>query len=127
VELSAAELDRLVAASLPKVGRVRALEPLQRGISGRIRRLRVRGESASAEVAGDLAIRRLLGGLRSSLFTVATKGSRARPDAFVVRGAGFGHGVGMCQLGAIGMADKRMKYVAILRHYFAGGRLHRLY
>jgi SpoIID/LytB domain protein len=58
---------------------------------------------------------------------VEAKGSRTRPEAFVVRGAGFGHGVGMCQLGAIGMADRRAKYVDILRHYYAGARLHRLY
>jgi stage II sporulation protein D len=125
VRLDASEVTRFAAAT--GVGRIRTIEPVERGISGRIRRLRITGEHGSAEIAGDLAIRRLLGGLRSSLFVVEPVGSPALPDGFVIRGAGFGHGVGMCQLGAIGRADQSATFQDILRHYYPGTRLHRLY
>jgi stage II sporulation protein D len=127
VEVPAAELDRLVAQALPRIGRVRDIEPLERGVSGRIKRVRVRGESSTATVSGDLAIRRLFGGLKSSLFTVRATGPASAREAFQFRGAGFGHGVGMCQLGAIGMADTGKKFREILDHYFRGSRIHRLY
>ena len=127
VRVSAHDMDRLVAAGHPGVGRVLAIEPLTRGVSGRVLRLRIRGDHGEAVVAGDLTIRRLFGGLKSSLFTVHPVGSSGRPDGFEFRGAGFGHGVGMCQLGAIGMAQKRKPLREILQHYFPGSRLHRLY
>jgi SpoIID/LytB domain protein len=120
------ELGRRVGEEQP-VGRVLALEPLARGVSGRITKLRVRGDRGSATIVGDLKIRRLLGGLRSSLFVVATEGDRAAPSAFVLTGAGFGHGVGMCQVGAIGMAERRKSVSQILGHYFPGAAIHALY
>jgi stage II sporulation protein D len=64
----------------------------------------------------------LLGGLKSTLFEVHRDG-----DAFVFHGAGFGHGVGMCQMGAIGMADADKTHADILKHYYRGTHLHRLY
>ncbi|HLU64965.1 MAG TPA: SpoIID/LytB domain-containing protein [Kofleriaceae bacterium] len=127
VTVPAAKLDQLVAAALPDVGRVRDLEPLERGVSGRVRRLRVRGDRGVAVVRGDLAIRRMLGGLKSSLFTVRALGPADHRESFVFRGAGFGHGVGMCQIGAIGMAERQKKHRDILQHYYPGSRLHRLY
>lgn len=125
--IGAGELDRLVAQALPGVGQVRDIEPLERGASGRIRRIRLRGAGGSAVLAGDLAIRRLFGGLKSSLFTVTAVGPASAREAFVFHGAGFGHGVGMCQLGAIGMAEQHKKFAEILTHYYPGSRLHRLY
>jgi SpoIID/LytB domain protein len=124
--VDAAALDKLVAAELPTVGHVRALEPLARGRSGRIQKLRVRGDGDSVVVDGDLRIRRLLGGLKSTLFTVAVEGGE-HPTAFVFHGAGFGHGVGMCQVGAIGMAEAGKTRVEILAHYYPGTHVHRLY
>jgi SpoIID/LytB domain protein len=64
----------------------------------------------------------LLGGLKSTLFEATRQG-----DAFVIRGAGFGHGVGMCQMGAIGMATAGKRAAQILAHYYRGSHLHRLY
>ena len=125
--VAASEIDRLVAQALPGVGRVRDIEPLERGTSGRIGKLRVRGADGSGVMAGDLAIRRLFGGLKSSLFTVTPVGPVNGRTAFLFRGAGFGHGVGMCQLGAIGMAEQRKKFAEILDHYYPGSRVHRLY
>lgn len=121
------ELSRMVAAHYPGVGRVRALEPLERGVSGRIRALRVRGDRGSAVARGDLHIRRMLGGLRSTLFAIRPVGDAAAPRAFELRGAGFGHGVGMCQLGAIGMAQSGARNQTILKHYYPGTRIQRLY
>ena len=103
------------------------LEPLERGISGRLKRLRIVGEGGSAIVEGDLTIRRLFGGLKSSLFVVASSGPAAAPQTFTFNGAGFGHGVGMCQVGASAMAEAGKTHGEILSHYYRGMHLHRLY
>ncbi|MBK7535654.1 MAG: SpoIID/LytB domain-containing protein [Myxococcales bacterium] len=125
--VSAEELTRRVAAAHPQVGRVLALTPSDRGASGRARQLTIRGDRGSAEVTGELVIRRLLGGLKSSLFTVEVQGPRKAPAAFVFHGGGFGHGVGMCQMGAIGMAEAGKHRGQILSHYFLGTKVHKLY
>jgi stage II sporulation protein D len=121
-KLRASELSARVAAAYPEVGRVTALVPRQRGVSGRIGALGIQGDRGRVEVTGDLHIRRLLGGLKSTLFEVSRDG-----DSFVFRGAGFGHGVGMCQMGAIGMATAGKPFAQILAHYYRGSHLHRLY
>ena len=120
--LTADQLTARVAGELPQIGRVRALVAKQRGLSGRIQTLTITGDKGSADVSGDLRIRRLLGGLKSTLFEIKQDGA-----TFVLRGAGFGHGVGMCQLGAIGMAEAGKSHVQILEHYYRGTHLHRLY
>lgn len=125
--ISADDLSARIAAAYPAVGRVLSLSPGDRGVSGRARKLVIKGERGTAEVTGELVIRRLLGGLKSSLFTVEAQGPRKAPTAFVFRGAGFGHGVGMCQMGAIGMAEAGKSRKDILTHYYAGVKLHRLY
>ena len=60
--------------------------------------------------------------MKSTLFEVKREGTQ-----FVFRGAGFGHGVGMCQLGAIGMAEAGKSHDVILGHYYRGTHLHKLY
>lgn len=125
--LETGTLSQRVAEHYPHVGSVRALEPLERGQSGRIKRLRIRGSRGQATATGDVHIRRLLGGLRSTLFQVTPVGPKTKPDAFEIQGAGFGHGVGMCQLGAIGMADAGKSFTQILQHYYGGTRVRRLY
>ncbi len=121
-EVSRKDLSALVAKSYPTVGRVESLEPLERGVSGRISRLEITGSKATVVAKGDLHIRRLLGGLKSTLFAVDRDG-----DTFRFRGAGFGHGVGMCQVGAIGMAEAGKGHEVILGHYYRGTHLHQLY
>src|SRR5207248_20584 len=98
--LSLADVTTRVAAEYPELGHVTAMTAKQRGVSGRIEILTITGDKSVVDVTGDLHIRRLLGGLRSTLFAIRRDG-----DKLVLRGAGFGHGVGMCQLGAIGMAE----------------------
>jgi stage II sporulation protein D len=127
IRISADQVSARVADHTPGVGRVISLEPGERGVSGRLRSLRVRGDRGEVTITGDLAIRRLLGGLRSSLFAVQPIGNRRRPEGFAIRGAGHGHGVGMCQLGAIGMAEAGYKTTGILKHYYPGSRVRRLY
>jgi SpoIID/LytB domain protein len=124
--VDAAAMDRLIGAEFPKLGHVRALEAMARGRSGRVQKLRVRGDKDSVVVEGDLHIRRLLGGLKSTLFAIHVEGGD-RPTAFVFEGAGFGHGVGMCQVGAIGMAEAGKSRTDILAHYYPGTHVHRLY
>jgi SpoIID/LytB domain protein len=122
VELAEGELDRLVAAEHPEVGHVTALTGRQRGISGRIGSLEIVGDHGKVKVEGDLKIRRLLGGLKSAAFLARNAGGR-----WIIEGAGFGHGVGMCQTGAIGMAAAGRNYRDILGHYYQGSHVHALY
>jgi stage II sporulation protein D len=120
--ISAADLTARIATEFPEIGRVKNLVPRRRGVSGRIGALAIQGDKGTVEVAGDLRIRRLLGGLKSTLFEVKRSG-----EDFVIHGAGFGHGVGMCQMGAIGMATAGKSYREILGHYYRGTHLHKLY
>lgn len=117
---SAAELDGLLGEL--GVGRVQELEVLGRGVSGRGTGLRVVGSSGEAHVWGELRIRRLLGNLNSSRFVVERKGGR-----WTFHGGGWGHGVGMCQMGAIGRAERGQGHREILGHYYGGARTVRLY
>ena len=119
--IGVSELSARVATEYPEVGRVRAMTAKRRGSSGRIGVLAIQGDK-TVEVSGDVHIRRLLGGLKSTLFEIKRDG-----DSFVIRGAGFGHGVGMCQMGAIGMAGAGKSEKQILGHYYRGSHLHRLY
>ncbi|MBI5477651.1 MAG: SpoIID/LytB domain-containing protein [Deltaproteobacteria bacterium] len=121
-----AEVTRTVNAAYPHVGPVRDLQPGERGVSGRVRSLRIVGERGEITARGDFHIRTLLGGLKSALFVMTAKdGAGGREYTFT--GGGWGHGVGMCQTGAIGMAEKGKSYQEILKHYYLGSRPRRLY
>ncbi|TVR33315.1 MAG: SpoIID/LytB domain-containing protein [Spirochaetaceae bacterium] len=109
------------------VGRVTALITRGRGISGRVERVEVIGSEGTTTVERD-AIRSRLGGLRSNLFTVYPRlGPDGSPSHFVVTGAGWGHGVGMDQSGAAGMAAAGYRATEILEHYYPQAELRRLY
>jgi SpoIID/LytB domain protein len=101
---------------------VRALLVTSRGVSGRARSLTVEGDGGRAVVDGELRIRRLLGNLPSAMFVVDRDG-----DALVVHGGGWGHGAGMCQWGAVGRADAGQTYREILRAYYAGAEVAKIY
>lgn len=126
------EVDRRVRARFgAHVKRVRRLEVLARGVSGRATALRIHalgaGGEARHDLHGELAIRRLFGNLKSSMFVVDHERGPAGSTAFVFRGGGWGHGVGMCQTGAIGMAEASHDFKAILGHYYPKTRLLKLY
>lgn len=101
-------------------GTVEALEPLERGGSGRLKLLRVVGSKRSMKIGKELIIRRWLSEshLKSSAFDVSREG-----DSFVLDGKGWGHGVGFCQIGAAVMSAKGYSYDAILSHYYPGSEL----
>jgi len=120
VKRTAAELDKLLGRY--RLGEIRAIEVPQRGVSGRALAVRVVGSARSETIRGELRIRQAFGGLRSSLFVVEVKDGQA-----VFRGAGFGHGVGMCQTGAVGMAEAGRSYQQILRHYYPNTVLRKLW
>jgi peptidoglycan hydrolase-like amidase len=114
------------------VGRVTALKVLERGPGGRVRVLRVEGSAGHALVHRELPVRRLLKNLKSGLFVVEHERStdNAGTDTLVavhIKGAGFGHGAGMCQQGAIGMAEAGASYTDILAHAYNGAVVRRVF
>lgn len=105
-------------------GTITELVAVERGTSGRIVRLRITGTKRSMIIGKELEIRHALSRshLRSSAFVVDRDG-----DDFVLRGAGWGHGVGLCQIGAAVMAEKGYGWREILAHYFPGAELKKIY
>jgi SpoIID/LytB domain protein len=109
-------------------GRVVDLLPLQRGASGRIVRLRIVGEKRTMIVGKELEIRKWLSKshLYSSAFIVRKEGAGSS-TSFTLVGAGWGHGVGLCQIGAAVMATKGYTAEEIVLHYFRGAQVEKLY
>ncbi len=117
-------------------GAVVGLKVLKRGVSGRAISLEIQGTGGTRKVVdGELRIRDALGGshgpkgLRSSLVLIKAgpEGKDGAPQSWVFSGAGFGHGVGMDQTGAVARAKAGQDYRAILLHYYAGAKLEQLY
>ena len=145
VEYTQEELsDLLRRRSGIDFGSVLELRPLRRGASGRIIELLIRGTLHTVTVGKELEIRRWLSEshLYSSAFVVdtvyaepAADGQDIRPDinapaiptGFILHGAGWGHGVGLCQIGAAAMSASGCTFDRILAHYFRGSCLTRLY
>ncbi|MGI6573946.1 MAG: SpoIID/LytB domain-containing protein [Fermentimonas sp.] len=130
VSYSAEELSGLVRKKLGKdLGQITTLEPLTRGPSSRISRLRIVSTKGEVVIGKELEIRRILSDshLYSSAFTVHTEGAREKPERFTLHGAGWGHGVGLCQIGAAVMGEKGYSYREILSHYYPGTDLTKLY
>lgn len=126
VTYTAAQLSALLARRLPEVtlGRIRRFTALERGASGRIWRLRIEGEHGSVTIGKELMIRRALSEthLYSSAFVIDHLDADAEgyPQRFVIHGAGWGHGVGLCQIGAAVMGERGYGWRDILEHYFPG-------
>lgn len=115
------ELDALVNAR-HAIGHVTGIEVIERGVSGRVVSVRFKGTRGDVVVGRELAVRRLLGNLRSGMFVV----DRSKGE-WALLGGGYGHGVGMCQYGAIGMADRGKKAHEILQHYYSGTSIEKVY
>jgi stage II sporulation protein D len=113
------------------IGRIKTLEPVMRGASGRIVKLKIMGEGGAVVIGKELEIRRALSRshLYSSAFVVEIDKNEDTGFAERVRlrGAGWGHGVGLCQIGAAVMADLGHTHEQILSHYFRGATLKALY
>lgn len=125
VEYTAEELSAIVEDKLGRgLGRIAALIPLERGKSGRISLMKIVGDSGELTIGKELEIRRALSPthLYSSAFQVETTAT-----GFRLTGKGWGHGVGLCQIGAAVMGDKGLDYKQILAHYYPGAQLTKIY
>jgi SpoIID/LytB domain protein len=125
IEYSRTELEEILREKSGfDFGRLEKIVPLHRGPSGRISKLRIIGSKRSMVVGKELEIRSWLSRshLYSSAFIVTVEGER-----FTLHGAGWGHGVGLCQIGAAVMATKGFSAEEILRHYFRGVEIKRVY
>ncbi|MDR0824701.1 MAG: SpoIID/LytB domain-containing protein [Prevotella sp.] len=105
-------------------GIIQNLIPIQRGTSGRIVKLKIIGSKKTMIIGKELEIRRTLSTshLYSSAFIVDKQ-----DDKFILTGAGWGHGVGLCQIGAAVMGEKGYSYNEILLHYYIGATIEKLY
>ncbi len=105
-------------------GTITDLIPVQRGTSARLVKLKIVGSKKTLTIGKELEIRRALSKshLYSSAFYVEKK-----DDTFILHGAGWGHGVGLCQIGAAVMAEEGYKYDKILLHYYVGAEIEELY
>jgi stage II sporulation protein D len=129
VVLKQEDLQELLRKKLEvDFGAVLRLDPVERGRSGRIVKLRITGERETMIIGKELEIRRALSPshLYSSAFVVET-GETRPPSQFTLIGAGWGHGVGLCQIGAALMAEQGYNYRQILAHYYRGAELQTLY
>lgn len=126
-ELSALILKR----SGVDYGQIIDLVPIARGTSGRLWKLKIIGTKKSMIIGKELEIRRTLSTshLYSSAFVVDRKDISVDgiPGTFVITGAGWGHGVGLCQIGAAVMGEQGYLYDAILLHYYINATLEKLY
>ena len=114
------ELDEIVNNRYPEIGHILALEPLHRGASGRIDSLRITGTNRTETIGKELNIRYALSRkcLYSSWFDVSHENG-----LWTLTGHGWGHGAGLCQIGAAQMAVEGFTYEQILSHYYVGTRL----
>ena len=106
------------------IGDIVDLCPIKRGPSGRIYELEIEGTKQTVTIGKELEIRRTLS--ESHLFSSAFVVEKTQ-EGFILKGAGWGHGVGLCQIGAAVMASKGYNYREILRHYYPGTTLGRFY
>ncbi len=125
-------VDRdVLLASLQKQGlnikSVQVIEILNRGQSGRVTRMRVVGDGQELILEHELPIRRFFGGLKSALFTMSITRMGNNIQSVTFEGAGFGHGVGLCQTGAIGMAQRKFSAAQILQHYYPNTHIEKLW
>lgn len=131
VNYSQTELSELLARrSGIDFGQIIDLIPVKRGESGRIIELNIIGTKRSIIVGKELEIRKWLSNshLYSSAFVVDKADiTDDIPQHFTLTGAGWGHGVGLCQIGAAVMGEKGYQYDEILLHYFKGAKLKRIY
>lgn len=125
--LTGSELDAAVNARAD-VGLVADFEVVERDISGRATRLRIVGSRGDQVIERELNIRRLFGGLRSALFYFAIdRDSSGAISSVTFTGGGFGHGVGLCQNGAIGAAERGLDWQEILANYYPGTSVRQIY
>lgn len=130
--LSQEKLQQLIADKLKMdLGSILDMKAVERGKSGRISKLQIIGTEKTFTIGKELEIRRTLSDshLLSSAFVVDKydKDEQGVPQRFELIGAGWGHGVGLCQIGAAVMGEQGYHYDAILLHYYQGAEIKKLY
>lgn len=130
--LSQKKLQQLIADKLKMdLGAILDMKAVERGKSGRISKLQIIGTEKTFTIGKELEIRRTLSDshLLSSAFVVDKydKDEQGVPQRFELIGAGWGHGVGLCQIGAAVMGEQGYHYDAILLHYYQGAEIKKLY
>lgn len=130
--LSQEKLQQLIADKLKlDLGAILDMKAVERGKSGRISKLQIIGTEKTFTIGKELEIRRTLSEshLLSSAFVVDKydKDEQGVPQRFELIGAGWGHGVGLCQIGAAVMGEQGYHYDAILLHYYQGAEIKKLY
>ncbi len=122
VQYTAAELSEIIRErSGIDFGEILDLVPIKRGPSARLYEMQIVGSKRTMVIGKELEIRKWLS--RSHLYSSAFVVDRNEQGDFILTGAGWGHGVGLCQIGAAVMADKGYTYEQILAHYFPGSTL----
>jgi len=131
VEYTQEELTEIIENTLQMtLGRIVNLVPLSRGKSGRIYRLRIVGTDKTYTIGKELEVRRTLSKthLYSSAFVVDRQDiENGIPKRFILTGAGWGHGVGLCQIGAAVMSEQGYNYRQILAHYYRHAEIKKIY
>ena len=132
VEYTQDELSALILKrSGVDYGRIIDLVPVARGTSGRLWKLKIVGTKKTRTIGKELEIRRTLSPshLYSSAFVIdrAELSAEGIHGRFILTGAGWGHGVGLCQIGAAVMGEQGYQYDAILLHYYTGATIDKLY
>ena len=130
VSYSQQELSELIhQRSGIDFGQIIDLIPVERGTSGRLVRLKIVGTLRTLIIGKELEIRRTLSTshLYSSAFVIDKEYGDELPSRFILTGAGWGHGVGLCQIGAAVMGEQGYKYEEILSHYYPGSTLEKQY
>lgn len=131
IHYSQDDLAKLIARKTGRnFGIIKDLVPIERGKSGRLIKLKIVGSELTLTIGKELEIRKALSEshLYSSAFVVDKKSIvNGVPGEFVLTGAGWGHGVGLCQIGAAVMGAKGYKYDEILLHYFRGASIEKAY
>ena len=125
VEYTKEQLTELVNRKLKiNLGDILDLVPLERGKSGRIWKLRIVGSKRSFTIGKELEIRRTLS--ETHLYSSAFEVEKTK-NSFILHGSGWGHGVGLCQIGAAVMGEEGKKYDEILLYYYRGAEIKRTY
>ncbi|MFC2653523.1 MAG: SpoIID/LytB domain-containing protein [Segatella salivae] len=132
VEYTQQQVQQLLTEKLGiDFGAVVDLIPVERGTSGRLSKLRIVGEKLTLVIGKELEIRRALSKshLYSSAFVVDAfdRNEQGIPKRFAFIGAGWGHGVGLCQIGAAVMGERGYSYKEILLHYYPGAIIQQIY
>ena len=131
VNLKREDLEQLIQEKTGQdIGELQDIIPLERGDSGRLIYIELIGSKKKLKIGKELQIRRIFSKshLYSSCFYVEKEfDADGKVKQFTLKGAGWGHGVGLCQVGATVMAMKNIPYQKILQHYYKNTKMVRLY